>query len=95
MTDKVDVRALAKLSRLDITDEEVAKLEKEIPTILSFVEIIQKASTDVPGGDPELRNVMREDTNPYESGEFTKDILAAAPETKDDQVVVKQVISRK
>ncbi|MDO8561924.1 MAG: Asp-tRNA(Asn)/Glu-tRNA(Gln) amidotransferase subunit GatC [bacterium] len=44
MTDKVDVRALARLARLEVSDEELAKLEREIPDILKFVETIQAVS---------------------------------------------------
>ena len=91
---QIDVRALAKLARLEVSDAELAKLEMEIPAILAFVETIQKVSTDVPEVDPKLRNVIREDKDPHESGAFTRDLLDAAPATRDDQVVVKQVISR-
>ena len=91
----VDVRALAKLARLEVSDEELAKLETEIPAILGFVEEIQKVSADIGHESPEHRNVMRNDVNPHESGEYTKPLLAAAPATKDNQVVVKQVLSRK
>ena len=92
---KVDVRALAKLARLDVSDEECAKLEKQIPDILAFVEIIQKVSAHAPDAEPSLCNVMRDDTDPHESGLYTRDLLDAAPAQKDDFVVVKQVISRK
>jgi len=92
---QVDVRALAKLARLDVSDEELARLEKEIPAILAFVEQIQQVSADVVPESPTHRNVMRDDTNPHESGLYTKDLLDAAPLQRDNQVVVKQVISKK
>lgn len=95
MTQKVDVRALAGLARLEVSAEEMARLEKEIPAILGFVETIQKVATDAEGNDTSHRNIMREDANPHESGKYTDDLLAAAPATKENQVVVKQVISRK
>lgn len=95
MTRKVDVAALAKLVRLEVSNEELAKLEKEITDILHFVETIKKAHTAKEEKSPELRNVMREDANPHESGLYTDDLLAAAPVVRDNQIVVKQVISRK
>ncbi|HWO07324.1 MAG TPA: Asp-tRNA(Asn)/Glu-tRNA(Gln) amidotransferase subunit GatC [Candidatus Paceibacterota bacterium] len=95
MTQKVDVAALAKLARLDVSDDELARLEKELPAILDFVEQIQTVSADVPRSDPEHRNVMRDDGNPHESGLFTDDLLQAAPATKGSHVVVKQVLSKK
>ena len=82
---KVDVRALA----------ELARLEKEIPDILKFVEQIQNAAGEVKPTPPELRNVMREDKDPHESGLYTERLLKAAPKSENDRVVVKQVVSRK
>ena len=94
-TPKVDVRALAKLVRLEVSKEELAKLEQELPNILTFVEVVQKVSADAPEQSPSLKNVMRADENPHASGMYTQELLDAAPATKDNQVVVKQVISRK
>lgn len=91
----VDIKTLAKLARVEISDEESARLEKEIPTILKFVETIQKVSGDAPKDVSELRNVMREDGNPHESGVHTQELLQAAPQKKDDRISVQQVISRK
>ena len=95
MADTVDVAALAKLARLEVTDAELQKLEKEIPDILHFVETIQKAHTQGEEKSPKHRNITRVDENPFESATFTKKILADAPEQRDEQIVVKQVISRK
>ncbi len=95
MTQKVDVRALASLARLEISDEEVIRLEKELPSILTFVEQVQKAHADSPESAPVLKNVMREDENPHESGIYTKKVLDAAPAQEKDQVVVKQVLRQK
>jgi aspartyl-tRNA(Asn)/glutamyl-tRNA(Gln) amidotransferase subunit C len=92
---KVDVQALAKLARLDVADEELAKLETEIPAILGFVEQIQGVVAELTPTTPEHHNVMRDDANPHESGLHTRTLLDAAPAQKDDQIAVKQVISRK
>jgi len=90
----VDIRALAKLSRLEVSDEEVGKLEQELPGILSFVETIQKVSAIEETKGEGLRNVLREDENPHESGLYTDALLNAAPAQKNGRIVVKQVISR-
>lgn len=96
MTDaSVDIRALAKLARLEVSDAEVAKLEKEIPEILKFVEAIQKADVSGVPETKSLRNVMRADENPHETGKYTEALLKAAPARAGDRVAVKQVISRK
>ncbi len=95
MTDKVDVAALAKLARIEITEAEIAKLEAEIPEILAFVETIQKANVGKEASAPTLRNVVRADENPHESGIYTERLLAAAPARTGNRIAVKQVISRK
>ncbi|MHB1086280.1 MAG: Asp-tRNA(Asn)/Glu-tRNA(Gln) amidotransferase subunit GatC [Minisyncoccota bacterium] len=91
----IDIRALAKLARLEVSDTEVEKLEKEIPGILGFVETIQKASVSKDVHAPVLHNVMRADTDAHESGIYTKELLEAAPAKSGDRIAVKQVISRK
>ena len=102
MSDKVNVAALARLARLEVSPEELAKLEKEIPAILEFVEQIQKASAGVehgstgsPQASAGLHNVMRADEHPHESGKYTEKLLEAAPSREGDRIAVKQVISRK
>ncbi len=92
---KVDITALAKLARLDVSEEELLRLEKEIPDILKFVEAIQRAHTGKEEDAPTLRNVMRADEDPHESGVFSEKLLEAAPARVGDRIAVKQVISRK
>ena len=92
----VDITALAKLARLEGGDAELKKLETEIPAILHFVETIQKANVDAhPSTSSGLKNVMRADENPHETGKYTKTLLDAAPAREGNRVAVKQVISRK
>ncbi len=95
MTVDVDIAALAKLARLKVSDDGLQQLQKEIPEVLAFVEIIQKASVSKEVVTPALRNVMRSDENPHESGKYTDVLLKAAPAQENNRIVVKQVISRK
>ncbi len=92
---EVDIKGLARLARLEVSDEELAKLEREIPDVIRFVETIQKADTSKVSITPELHNVMRADENPHESGIHTETLLSAAPAREGDRIAVKQVISRK
>lgn len=96
MTDKqVDVKALAQLARLEVSEAEISKLEKEIPNILSFVAAIQEAVADVSSEAPKHRNVMRDDEKPHEGGIYSEALLSAAPAREGNRIAVKQVISRK
>lgn len=91
---QVDITALAKLAKLDVSAEELAQLEKEIPEILGFVETIQSVAAEATHENPAHRNIMRADENPHESGIHTRELLDAAPAQKDDQIAVKQVLSK-
>lgn len=91
----VDIAALAKLARLEIPQEEMIRLEKEIPAILHFVETIQSANVPKEEKSPAHRNIMRKDENAIESGKHTKALLDGAPARKGDRIAVQQVISRK
>lgn len=92
---EVNIKALAELARLEVSDQELATLEKELPSIIGFVEEIQKATTTAEVNAPTLRNVLRDDANPHESGLYTERLLAAAPNREGDRIAVKQVVSRK
>jgi len=101
MTD-VDVRKLAELARIAVSDEEVVSLEDEIPQIIRFVEQVQEAHLTsaktaartfdkIPGTH---RNVMRDDTDAHEAGAYSDELLEALPERSGDYAKVKQVIKR-
>lgn len=61
----VDISHIARLARLELTEEESAALRKEIPEILGYVQQLQEV--DIEGVEPtahaaDIVNVMREDT---------------------------------
>ena len=95
MNPQVDIRALAKLARLEISDAEALKLDREIPSILAFVDTIQKARIEATAESPAHRNIMRADDAPHEGGIYTEKLLEAAPQRVGNRIAVKQVISRK
>jgi aspartyl/glutamyl-tRNA(Asn/Gln) amidotransferase C subunit len=91
---EVDIQALAKLARIEVSAEDLKTLEEQIPSILSFVARIQEVSdTALSDTDmPEQHTVMREDDNPHEAGAYSETLLDAAPKRKGNHVVVPQVI---
>jgi aspartyl-tRNA(Asn)/glutamyl-tRNA(Gln) amidotransferase subunit C len=89
-----EVRRIAKLARIGLTDEEVAKMSVEIGNILEFVEQLQKVDvSNTPPTDQVtgLVDVWREDeVRPSLSRE---ELLANAPKQKDGYIVVKRVLN--
>lgn len=91
----VDIAALAKLARIELSEEERTKLQAEFPALLGFVEAIAKADISGVQESKALRNVMRADSGAHESGAHTEALLSQAPRREGDRIAVKQVVSRK
>lgn len=92
---KDDVKKLAELSRLHLSDVEVEKMQGEFASILSYIDTIQKVDLpEVPEGSVyfDEENVMREDGEPHEPGIYTKKLLDQAPRTEGDFLKVKKIL---
>lgn len=89
-----DVRGLARLSNLQLSDDEVSALRVDLGNILSYVE--QLSSLDTSGVEPTyqvtgLENRWREDT--VKHSEVTREaLLALAPDSEDYQVKIPKVL---
>ncbi len=97
MISKKEVKHIAKLARLDLSEQEIEKYQKQLGSILNYVEKLQEVNTDgiktADGGIRNLENVWREDKNElgimnYESG----DLIKMAPEVEKEQVKVKKIL---
>src|SRR5580704_7197834 len=89
-----DVLKLARLARLDLTDEEIELFAKELTEILHYVEQLQ--SVDVSGLKPTnqvtgLTNIMRKD-EVIDYGYAPKELLKNVPDVQDDHIKVKRMI---
>jgi aspartyl-tRNA(Asn)/glutamyl-tRNA(Gln) amidotransferase subunit C len=89
-----DIEKLAKLARIQLMDEEKKKLLKEVDPILDYVTQLKEVSSKVEGTPKagEHRNIMRDDTNPTESGTNTEALVAEFPEKKGDYLKVKKIL---
>lgn len=87
-----EIEKLAGLARIAVNDEEKQKLQHDLESILNYVSEL-KTAPGLEGGvkDADVKNVMREDNEPYNSGEFTEDILAEAPDRAEDYFKVKPI----
>ena len=73
MIERKDIEKLAHLSRVAVSNEELEVLKNDLESILGYVSEIQTVSEEAPERTVGiLRNVMRDDANPHESGTFTK-----------------------
>lgn len=91
--DAANVRRIARLARIAVTDAEVAELEGELNAILNFIEQLSEVNVD--GVEPmtsvtPMRMKSREDV--VTDGGIADDILANAPARQDHYFVVPKVV---
>lgn len=93
---KDDIKKLADLSRMEISEAEAEKLRGDIEEILGYVgQVSSVIGTHADEGGIELGsviNVLREDTNPAEPGTYTADILAEFPQSENGYLKVKKIL---
>ena len=84
----IDVRYVAELARLALSDEEINRYEVQLEDVLNYVD--QLNEVDVSGVEPTahampLANVMRDDCE--EAGMTRDEALTNAPATVDDELI--------
>ncbi len=93
-----DIKKLAILARIDLSDEEMIEIAKDFDPILAYVSQVQEVSklNDLSVGsssnDFVLNNIMREDEVTNKSGEYTDKIINSMPETESGFLKVKQIL---
>ena len=87
-----DIEKLAELSKIHIPEGKTQGFLKDFESILGYVKQVE--SVDV--GDVKesffLKNVLRTDANPNETGALSEALLAAAPQTHDGFVKVNKIL---
>ena len=93
MISKEEVEHIAKLARLELTGNEVEKMQKDLSAILDYFALLKKASrvgktADTIRGD---LSATREDVV-ISSHDMAGDLIVAAPEKKDGYIKVKAIL---
>jgi len=94
MISKKQVEHIAKLARIELTDQEKEKFTKELSSILDYVEQLNKVDTKNTESIKQitgLKDVMREDE--AKKREKTKDkLLKQAPKRKEEYFKVPKIL---
>ncbi len=95
MINKEEVKHIAKLARLGLTEKEIEQLQKELSSILDYFEKLKKVN--VSRIEPTthsilVENVMREDRESLKFKVQSSKLLDLAPETKDGYLKVKSIL---
>lgn len=90
-----EVKKLAELSRIELSEEELEKMRGEIDSILEYVEAIREVPLPEgvsPSPHLALENVMREDGEAHEPGAYTEKLLSQAPQRDGKFLKVKKIL---
>lgn len=94
MITQEELRHLAKLAKLKLSDEEIKKLTPQLDNILEFVSQLEEVDTkgvEETHQTTGLQNISREDE--IEPCEVEKDLIQCSPhEIRDNCIVVPQVM---
>jgi aspartyl-tRNA(Asn)/glutamyl-tRNA(Gln) amidotransferase subunit C len=95
MLSKEEVKHIAKLARLGLDEKEIEKYQKELSSILDYVEKLKKvkvANIEPTSHPSKVENVMREDVGREKTeAQASRKLLDLAPETKDGYLKVKSI----
>ena len=96
MISKEEVKHIAKLARLGLTSSAIRKFQKELSSILDYIEKLKEV--DISGIEPtshsiEIENVMRRnDELKEEKLETRKKLIEMAPEKKEGYLKTKPIL---
>ncbi|MFH1967823.1 MAG: Asp-tRNA(Asn)/Glu-tRNA(Gln) amidotransferase subunit GatC [bacterium] len=93
MISKEEVQHIAKLARLELTEKEIEKMQKNLSEILDYFDLLKKA--------PSPAKILREQNLGEQAQHLRKDeakhsqladeIIGAVPDKKDDYIKVKTI----
>jgi len=89
------VKHIAKLARIELTNQEKEKFSKELSSILDYVGQLKKVNTkniEVIKQITGLENMEREDESGVKNQELRKKILEQAPRRKGDYFQVPRIL---
>ena len=94
MLSREETEHIAKLARLGLSEDEIAKYQKDLSAILGYVDKLKEV--DIDGIEPfthsiELVNVLREDEAVVRAPEDTAKLIREMPESQDGYLKVKSV----
>lgn len=96
MISKDEVKHIAKLARLELTEKEMEKMQKDMSAILDYFNLLKKA--DSKGTPPEKTKVSRENASSLRKDEvissrgLDNELIASAPDKKDGYIKVKTIL---
>ena len=92
-----DIKKLATLARIDMSESEIMEIAKDFDAILSYVGQVKEATKSISARKDlaeefSLFNVMRDDAVTNNEGAYSEKIIKEMPDTQDGFLKVKQIL---
>ncbi len=92
MISKEEVAHIAKLARLELTEQEIEKMQKDLSAVLDYF-VILKNAPEIKIQNPKSKiQHLRKDEAAEKPASLANNLLAAAPDRKEDYIKVKQIL---
>ena len=97
MISKEEVKHIAKLARLGLSDKEIEKFQKELSSILDYIEKLKKVDisrVQATSHPLDIRNITRKDEMRLSgtSADEVEKLVGMAPDKKEDYIKVKSIL---
>ncbi len=95
MISKEEVKHIAKLARLELKDDEIVKMQKDLSSILDYFKIIQNLKIKMQNDNLKSeikKNITRNDEVLEKKSSLRNNLIASAPDKKDDYIKVKSIL---
>lgn len=91
MISEEEVKRIAKLARLELNETEIKKMQKDMSAILDYFDLLKKApKVKVQNQKSEIKKLRTDEV--ISSYDMRDEIIAAAPDKKDDYIKVKTIL---
>lgn len=92
MINKEEVVHIAKLARLELSESEIEKMQKDLSAILDYFSLLKKAPKEEIILEKIKENAARKDEILQKRATLANDLILGAPDKKDGYIKVKAVL---
>ena len=96
MISKEEVKHIAKLARLELTEKEIEKMQKDLSSIFDYFNVLKKVKTKkLSTIDQSMvlnENVFRKDEVLEKNSSLANNLIQATPDKKERYIKVKAVL---
>ena len=91
MISKQEVEHIAKLARLELTEEEILKMQKDMSAILDYFDLLKKAPKLSKESTKNVEYKAEREDIAISSQDIIDELISQAPDEKDGYIKVKNI----